>query len=158
MSWRWSSEFCCPRLKRGGSYCSFGCTDDHPLCHFYARGECRYPHQAWCNKGWHSKKEEDATRSVLHERPRTPEPESMYRKRGRYDTQIATTNNGAEADLQIALARLDLLEMPDMDTLEHTYKQKMLQMPQSLGGEDVNNKGSEVTWAFSHIVNIIQHP
>ena len=157
MSWRGSSDFCCPCLKRG-QFCTFGCTYDHPLCHMYKKGKCWYPHQAWCTLGWHSKKEEDATRSVLHERPRTPEPEAMYRKRGRYDEQIATTNNGAEADLQIALARLDLLEMPDMATLEHTYKQKMLEMPQSLGGEDVNDKGSEVTRAFRHIANIIQHP
>lgn len=99
------------------------------------------------------------TEKKQDERPQTPElseTEGEQRKRGRYHEQSASASSSAEADLQIALARLNFDEMPDMATLEYAYQQKMIEFPRSTPSAEIAAKGSELTWAFKHIGRIIK--
>ena len=57
---------------------------------------------------------------------------------------------------RIALARLDLDEMPDTALLEHAYKTQMIGIQQMWNSdEDVRVKCDEMTWAFKHIAKIL---
>ena len=93
------------------------------------------------DKGLHQKahheedgKEDGPKRSHSQERPRTVEfedTESERRKKRRCDHSL-----GKEADLRIALARLDLLtDMPDTTMIENAYRQKMKDLEKEMDKE-----------------------
>jgi len=87
----------------------------------------------------------------LHEKPQTPESEEAEsesfeprRKKVRCDR-----SGSEEADLQIALAKLDLdTDMPDAATLQHAYRQRMEEISNIAPDAEVADKCTDLTQAF----------
>ena len=71
------------------------------------------------------------------------------------DRQLHTSISSDTESSKIALARLDLDEMPNWHTLEHAFKTQMIEIPKICPKEDVRVKHDEVTWAFRHIAKIL---
>ena len=89
--------------------------------------------------------------SHLEEKPQTPEPEETESEgsEARRKRIRCGRSGSEEAELQIALTKLKLgTDMPDEATLDHTYREKMTEIANSVPGAELPDKCSELTQAF----------
>ena len=148
----------CPELKRGASYCKFGCTWQHTICHMYMENRCWWQHAGSCCKGAHPTKKYAETkrrvrerRSCAEEKVRTPsDEESDIEGREPRPKKIRFDRGAnAEADFQIALAYLNLeTQTPSRAALKSAYKTRMNEIETDFSAEEALEEAAELTEAF----------
>ena len=124
----------------------------------YKQNRCYWQHSKYCNKGWHftekyvdDKKEDGVKRSHLQEKPHTPEPEETESEglEARPKRIRCDRSTGEEADLQIALSKLNLgTGVPEVATLENAYRERMTEIANIVPGAELPDKCNDLTQAF----------
>ena len=128
------------------------------MCHKFQENRCFGQHlREYCGKGWHVRENDRRTNDYyneppsLDEKPQTPEPEETESEgsEARRKRIRCGRSGSEEAELQIALTKLKLgTDMPDEATLDHTYREKMTEIANSVPGAELPDKCSELTQAF----------